>query len=146
MVAAVSDVAKIDMVRELTMSDLVQRPGQALHQALSELPRAAPFGAVQLDGVVDKTLPGYEQAWQRAAHATIGLEGFVEALGRLPDQHAWNVLRDLADFAAALPYLDYDLAEAMLPRLKTCGDIDVPYGRPHPHRARRTAPHRGRDP
>ena len=127
LVGAVSDVAGVEMVRELTMSDLVHRPGQALHQALSELPRAAPFGAVRLAGVVDKTLPGYEQAWRMAAHATIGLEGFVDALGRLPEQHAWNVLRDLADFAAALPYLDYDLAEAMLPRLKAGEEADVPY-------------------
>ena len=128
LVGAVSNVAKVEMVRELTMFDLVHRPGQALHQAMSELPRAAPFGAVQLDGAVDKTLPGYEQAWQRAGHATIGLEGYVDALGRLPEQHAWNVLRDLADFAAALPYLDFDLAEAMLPQFKTGSDIGVPYG------------------
>jgi len=127
LVGAVSDVASVEMVRELTMSDLAHRPGQALHQALSELPRAAPFGAVQIAGVVDKTLPGYEQAWQRAAHATIGLEGFVDALGRLPEQHARNVLRDLADFAAALLYLDFDLAEAMLPQLNNGKDPGVPY-------------------
>lgn len=128
LVGAVSDVAKFETVRELTMFDIVHRPGQALHQALSELPRAAPFGDVHLDGTVDKTLAGYEQAWQRAARATIGLEGYVDALGRLPDQHAWNVLRDLADMAAALPYLDFDLAEAMLPRLRTGQDLGAPYG------------------
>ena len=128
LVGAVSDVAQVEMVRELTILDVVHRPGQALHQALSELPRAATFGAVRLVPVVDKTLPGYEQAWQRAAHATIGLEGFVDALGQLPEQHAWNVLRDLADFAAALPYLDYDLAEAMLPGLKSGEEGGVPYG------------------
>ncbi len=45
--------------------------------------------------------------------ATIGLEGYVDALNRLPDHHAWNVLRDLADVAAAIPYLDHDLSEVV---------------------------------
>jgi hypothetical protein len=51
-VGAVSDVSRVGEVRELMVFDLVHRPGQALHQALSELPRAAPFGAVQLGAVV----------------------------------------------------------------------------------------------
>jgi len=155
LVGAVSDVAKVEMVRELTIFDLVHRPGQALHQALSELPRAATFGAVRLVPVVDKTLAGYEQAWQRAAQATIGLEGFVDALGRLPEQHAWIALRDLADFAAALPYLDYSPgrgARGRQPPRRECRrdsgrhpdrSAEAPRpaaGRPRRQRARRGAP------
>jgi hypothetical protein len=40
LVGAVSDVPQIGEVRELTVFDIVHRSGQALHQALSELPRA----------------------------------------------------------------------------------------------------------
>jgi hypothetical protein len=57
----------------------------------------------------------------------LGLEGYVEALGRVPDQHSWWVLRDLADLAAALPALDHGLSEAILPWLKGGQDLAVPY-------------------
>lgn len=43
LVGAVSDVPQIGEVRELTVFDIVHRSGQALHQALSELPRAVPL-------------------------------------------------------------------------------------------------------
>jgi len=37
------------------------------------------------------------------------------------------VLRDLADLAAAIPTLDHDLSEALLPWLKGGADLAVPY-------------------
>jgi hypothetical protein len=127
LVGAVADVPQFATVLPLTLHDAVHRPAQALHQALSELPRAVSFGKVQLSAVDDKTLSDYEQAWQRAARASLSLEGYLDGLGRLPDQHAWDVLRDLTDIAAALPYLDHDLSEAVLPRLKSGADFGVPY-------------------
>ena len=127
LVGAVSESPRFTEVRELTMSDIVHRPGQSLHQALSELPRAVPFGAARVSGGVDRTLPAYEQHWQRAANAALALEGYVDSVGRLPDHIAWYVLRDLADLSACLPYLDQDLSERLLPRLKAGEDLGGPY-------------------
>ena len=128
LIGAVADVPQFAEVRPLTLHDAVHRPAQALHQALSELPRAGTFGAVERGAVDDKTLPAYEQAWQRAAWASLSLEGYLGGLGRLPAEHAWGVLRDLTDLVAALPYLDHDLSEALLPRLKIGEDVGVQYG------------------
>jgi hypothetical protein len=141
LVGAVSDVPQIGEVRELTVFDIVHRSGQALHQALSELPRAMRFGSVEQVAGDDRKLPAYEQFWRRAAHATIGLEGYVDALKRLPDQHAWNVLRDLADVAAAIPYLDHDLSEALRLELTAGEDLHASYAQlTHPgHDALRLA-------
>jgi hypothetical protein len=127
LVGAVADAPRFSPVRELTVYDVVHRPAQALHQTLSELPRALPFGAVELGSVKDKTLPDYERAWQRAARSATALEGYVDGVGRLPDQHAWDVLRDLTDIAAALRWLDHDLSEALLPGLKSGEDLGVAY-------------------
>jgi hypothetical protein len=127
LVGSVSEVPRFAPVGELSVFDIVQRPGQALHQALSGLPRAVPFGTAEHAGTIDKTLPAYEQHWHRAAHATIGLEGYLGAVGQLPDHHAWAALRDLADLAAALPALDHGLSEALLPGLKGGEDLAVPY-------------------
>ena len=127
LVGAVSESPRFAEVRELTMLDIVHRPGQSLHQALSELPRAVSFGGARISGGVDRTLPAYEQHWQRAANAALALEGYVDSVGRLPDHIAWYVLRDLADLSAYLPYLDRDLSERQLPRLKAGEDLGVPY-------------------
>ena len=141
LVGAVSDVSQVGEVRELTVFDIVHRSGQALHQALSELPRALRFGSVQPGASDGGKLPAYEQFWRRAADATIGLEGYVDALNRLPDHHAWNVLRDLADVAAAIPYLDHDLSEALRSELSAAEDLKMSYLRlTHPgHDALRLA-------
>jgi hypothetical protein len=127
LVGTVSQAPRFGVVRELTVFDVVERPGQALHQVLSELPRAVSFGTSQLSGEVDLTLGVYEQHWHRAARAMIGLEGFLPGLAQLPDLHAWNALRELADVAASMPYLDHDLAGAVLPPLKAGQDLAVPY-------------------
>jgi hypothetical protein len=127
LVGAVADAPRFMPVRELTVYDVVHRPAQALHQTLSELPRALPFGDVELGSVEDKTLSDYERSWQRAARAATGLEGYVDRVGRLPDQHAWDALRDLTDVAAALSWLDHDLSEALLPGLKGGEDLGVAY-------------------
>jgi hypothetical protein len=127
LIGAVADVPQFVAVSELTVHDAVHRPAQSLHQALTGLPRAISFGDAELPGVADSPDPGYEQAWQRAAQATIGLQCYGGALRELPDAHAWHVLRDLTDLAAAIPYLDHDLSEAILPALKTGQDLDVPY-------------------
>jgi hypothetical protein len=141
LVGAVSDVPQIGEVRELTVFDIVHRSGQALHQALSELPRAVRFGTLDPSANEVGKLPAYEQFWRRAAHATIGLEGYVDALNRLPDHHAWNVLRDLADVAAAIPYLDHDLSEALGLELTAGEDLSTSYAQlTHPgHDALRLA-------
>lgn len=128
MVGAVSGVPPYTQVRELTLFDLTQRPAQALHQALSELPRAVEFGAgPQAGDLQDKSLPDYERAWQSARRASLGLETYVGALHDLPDPYAWAVLRDLADIASALPYLDHDLSEAGLTQVKLGEDAVAGY-------------------
>jgi len=127
LVGAVADAPRFAPVRELTVYDVVHRPAQALHQTLSELPRALPFGAAERGSVGDNRLPDYEWAWQRAAAAATGLQVYVGGVGRLPDQHAWDVLRDLTDVAAALRWLDHDLSEALLPEVKTGEDLAVAY-------------------
>jgi len=127
LIGSIGDAPRFATVRELTLHDVVHRPAQALHQTLSELPRAVPFGTAELGAAEDKTLTAYERAWQQAARATIGLEAYVDVLRELPDSHAWLALRDLTDVAAALPYLDHDLSEAVLPRLKLGQDWALPY-------------------
>ena len=94
---AVADMPPVARARPLQMFDVTNRPAQALQQALSELPRASQFGAADVDTYFEKGLPPYEQRWRDAARAAVGLEIFVEALGRVPDRHCWSVLRDLAD-------------------------------------------------
>jgi len=127
LVGAVSEPPRFAEARELTMFDIVHRPGQSLHQALSALPRAVPFGTARVSGELDGTLPTYEQHWQQAAIAALALEGYVDSVGRLPDHIAWYVLRDLADLSACLPYLDQDLSERLLPRLQAGEDLEAPY-------------------
>jgi hypothetical protein len=127
LVGAVSEPPRFAEARELTMFDIVHRPGQSLHQALSSLPRAVPFGTVRVSTEMDLTLPAYEQHWQQAAIAALALEGYVDSVGRLPDHIAWYVLRDLADLSACLPYLDQDLSERLLPRLQAGEDLAAPY-------------------
>lgn len=127
LVGSVSDVPRFTVAGELTVFDLVQRPGQALHQALAGLPRAVPFGTRQHTAAPDNKLPLFERHWHRAARAATALEGYVGAVAQLPDQHAWYVLRDLADVAAAFPALDHGLSEAILPLLKAGEDLSVPY-------------------
>jgi len=57
----------------------------------------------------------------------VGLEIFVEPLREVPDRTSWLRLRDLADLAAAIPALDHDLSQALLPWLKDGPDLAVPY-------------------
>jgi len=127
LVGSVSEAPRFNEVRPLTASDIIERPGQSLHQALSELPRAVCCGSSELHRPADPALPAYERLWQRAATAAVGLEGYVEAVGRLPDKVAWDVLRDLADLSGALLYLDRDLSQAVLPRVKVGEDLGVAY-------------------
>jgi len=127
LVGSVADMPPVARARPLQMFDVTNRPAQALQQALAELPRASQFGAASVDTYFEKGLPPYEQRWRDAARTAVGLEIFVEALGRVPDHHSWSVLRDLADLAAAIPALDHDLSEALLPWLKGGADLAVPY-------------------
>ena len=129
LVASVSGVPRFtDTTAPVTAFDVIHRPGQALHQALAGLPRASGgFGDDNPKFYLEKNLPPYEQFWRDAARACVGLEGFVDAIGRVPDQHSWSVLRDLADIAAALPALDHGLSESILPWLKAGEDLAVPY-------------------
>lgn len=128
LVGAVAHVAQLGEVREVAMFNVTHRSAQALHQALSELPRLVEFGAGrEISHTQDQTLSGYEQAWRAAHRASVGMEAYVDTLGQLPDQHAWDVLRDLADVAAAVPYLDHDLAEAILPRIKAGEELEIAY-------------------
>lgn len=126
-VGSLADMPPVAPARPLQMFDVTNRPAQALQQALAELPRASAFGEASVNTYFEKGLPPYEQRWRDAARATVGLEIFVEALGRVPDHHSWAVLRDLADLAAALPALDHDLSQALLPWLNSGADLAVPY-------------------
>jgi hypothetical protein len=127
LVGSVADMPPVAQARPPQMFDVTNRPAQALQQALAELPRASQFGSGNIDTYFEKGLPHYEQRWRDAARAAAELEGFVEPLRRFPDQHSWSVLRDLADLAAAIPALDHDLSEALLPWLKGGEDLAVPY-------------------
>lgn len=111
---------------QLTLLDITQRPGPSLHRALTDLPPTA--GSLSDQTVVPVTaLPPYAQLWSDAARACLALEQYVEPLTRVQDRHAWTVLRDLADLAAAVPLLDHGLSEALLPALKGGADLAVPY-------------------
>ena len=128
LVGSLSGVPRFPETHALTAYDITHRPGQALHQALTGLPRAAGgFGDENPTFYLEKDLPPYEQFWRDAARACVGLEGYVDAIGRVPDVHSWSVLRDLADIAAALPALDHGLSESILPFLKGGEDLPVPY-------------------
>ncbi|MBC7374028.1 MAG: hypothetical protein H7323_08575 [Frankiales bacterium] len=127
LVGAVADMPPVAQARPLQLFDVTNRPAQALQQALAELPRASEFGATNASSYLEKGLPPYEQLWRDAARAALGLEGYVQAHGQVPDRHSWSVLRDLADLAAAIPALDHDLSEEILPGLKSGQDLAVPY-------------------
>jgi len=128
LVASVSGVPRFTETHALTAHDITHRPGQALHQALAGLPRAAGgFGDENPTFYLERNLPPCEQFWREAARACVGLEGYVDALGRVPDVHSWSVLRDLADLAAALPALDHGLSKSILPFPKGGEDLAVPY-------------------
>ncbi len=127
LVGAVCEAPRFCEVKPLLLTDIVDRPAKALHQALSALPRAVDFGASEIPDAVDLTLPAYEQHWQRAALAALALEKYVDPVGRLPDGVAWFVLRDLADLANGVVYLDRDLSEAVLVRVKAAEDLAVQY-------------------
>lgn len=115
LVGAVADTPRHTDPRALTVDDVLHRPGQALHQALTALPRAVPFGTTRPSSSGARKLGQYEALWQQAAHATIGLEAYVDALAELPGTTGWAVLRDLADVSACLPFLDHDLSLALEP-------------------------------
>ena len=127
LVGAVGDVPRFSEVRALTLTEVVDQPAQALHKALSELPRALPFGTAELTLGDTPGLSPYEQTWQRAAGASVGLELYVDVLHQLPDSTAWHVLRDLTDAAAALPYLDHDLSEALLLTRTSAAQVQEAY-------------------
>lgn len=128
LVGSVSGVPRFTATEPLSVDYVVHRPGQALHQALAGLPRSAGgFGDETPRFYLERNLPPYEQFWRDAARACVGLEGYVDAVGRVPDQHSWSVLRDLADIAAALPALDHGLSDSILPFLKAGKDLAAPY-------------------
>ncbi len=102
MVGSVAGVPPVAVARPLQLFDVTHRPAQALQQSLAELPRASQFGAANVDVYLGKGLPPYEQRWREAARTAHGLEKYVDILGRVPDEHSWSVLRDLADLSAAL--------------------------------------------
>ena len=128
LVGLVADISSSGQVRDLTLHDITRRPAQALHQALSELPRAVEFGAGgQLSDPAERTATEYERLWQSARRATVGLEGYTQQLAQAPDIHGWDIMRDLTDLAAAVPYLDQDLSEAILHRSKAGEDLTASY-------------------
>jgi len=127
LVGSLADLPPVAQARPLQMFDITNRPAQALQQALAELPRASQFGAANVNTYFEKGLPPYEQRWRDAARAAVGLEIFVEPLREVPDRTSWLMLRDLADLAAAIPALDHDLSQALLPWLKDGPDLAVPY-------------------
>lgn len=127
LVGAVSEAPRFATARPMTVFDVTQRPGQALYQALAALPRCTEFGSSDTDFYFTKHLPPYEQLWRDASRACVGLEGFIDGVAKLGENHAWGVLRDLTDLAAALPALDHGLSEVILPWLKAGEDLAVPY-------------------
>jgi hypothetical protein len=127
LVGSLADMPPVSQVRPLQLFDVTNRPAQALQQALAQLPRAGEFGQVDVRSYFDKGLPTYEQRWRDVGRAALGLEIYVEPLRHIPDRNSWPALRDLTDLAAALPALDHDLAEAILPCLKGGEDLAVPY-------------------
>ncbi len=127
MVGSVAGVPPVAVARPLQLFDVTHRLAQALQQSLAELPRASQFGEANVEVYLEKGLPTYEQRWREAARTALGLEKYVDILGRVPDEHSWSVLRDLADLSAALPALDHDLSEAILPWLKGGEDLALPF-------------------
>ena len=129
LVGAVSAVPRLEPAPDWPMAvvDVTRRPGQALHRALAELPRSTEFGISDTGSHFEQHLPPHEQLWRDAARACVGLEGYVDAVGRLPAEHAWLVLRDLADLAAAVPMLDHGLSELLLPWLERAQDLAGSY-------------------
>jgi hypothetical protein len=127
LVGSLADMPPVSEVRPLRLLDVINRPAQALQQALAQLPRAGEFGQVDVNSYFVTGLPPYEQRWREAGRAALSLEIYVEPLRHIPDRNSWPALRDLTDLAAALPALDHDLAEAILPRLKAAEDLRTPY-------------------
>lgn len=104
--------------RHSDLSVLIGSPAHALHTALTSLPpvtdKAMPLPAA-LDVTVDSDAAGASlvRAWQDAGRAATALERHLTGAADLNGADAWQVLRTVADLAAALPVLDADLAEAL---------------------------------
>jgi len=94
---------------DLRPGDVVSDPVHVLHAALYDLPSCSSAGFAG----GRRWLSG-GGGWAAAARAAVGFEQDHERLAALPGAAAWRVVRDAADLAAALPFLDSDLA-ARLP-------------------------------
>lgn len=94
----------------LSAAAIVTDPAHALHHGLCGLPRA---GAGSL--APSEALAHGRGDWATAGRAATALEAHHEQVRGLAGPSAWALLRNVADVAAALPYLDADLS-MRLPR------------------------------
>lgn len=93
---------------------IAARPAHALYLALADLPPAAGADRMSLLDAVAADGGPLTRGWQDAARAAVTLEAYHNALTEKPSAaDAWVAVRDLAEVAAALPYLDADLAAAL---------------------------------
>ncbi|MGH8774413.1 MAG: hypothetical protein ACRDWI_04320 [Jiangellaceae bacterium] len=99
--------------RDVTAQEMADHPATALVAALGRLPAANGATPSPAATPLHSAATPVERLWHDAARACIALEAYSGAMGRLPDDVAWKVVRDLSDIAAALSYLDGDLAELL---------------------------------
>jgi hypothetical protein len=101
------------LAQDVTAQDMADHPATALVAALGRLPPANGAASSPAARPLSSVATPVERLWRDAACACLALEAYSAAMHRLPDDVAWNVVRDLSDIATAFAYLDADLAELL---------------------------------
>lgn len=96
----------------LDLELITVNPARALHAALANLHTVAGNGTPLTNALAVGGGP-LTSSWQRAARGAVALEQYHDVLITIAGEDARAVVRDISEVAAALPYLDADLAAAL---------------------------------
>ncbi|NHC47146.1 hypothetical protein [Motilibacter aurantiacus] len=100
----------------LSPEHLVTHPAHVMTRALRELPKAGdPDGTRAPSELLGRNHDPLTAAWTNAGRSAVSLERWNHAIARLSGDAAWSALRDVAELADCIPYLDEDLAMQSTP-------------------------------
>lgn len=104
---------------DLTLRHIATDPAHVMHDALCDLAGARSGGGPDSGQALAEAArdsggrAGLAGRWLAAARCAVQLERYHDRLAELPAPAAWTALRDVTELAAAVPYLDADLAAAL---------------------------------
>jgi hypothetical protein len=96
----------------LNLELITVNPAVALHAALANLHTVAGKGTPLTDALAVAGGP-LTSCWQHTARGAVALEQYHDVLITIAGEDARAIVRDISEVAAALPYLDADLAAAL---------------------------------